>query len=215
MESERERPDGAGGPRSPARRRVAWATAATLLSLLVILWVLRGDKPARPLASTGRTGDPAPGPAVPNPTAPSTAGLGSPIPELTRPGDRLLATYGSPSGTVEQDLTWVGRLLENARVLIKGDNPLPLGSNAEIMAALMGRNGRREALLSSNHPSLGANGELLDRWGTPLFFHAQSASRIEIRSAGPDRLMWTADDVQRNHDGTFFRGVPKPGSTGP
>ena len=39
------------------------------------------------------------------------------------------------------------------------------------------------------------DGELCDRWGTPFFFHAESAARMEIRSAGPDRRLWTEDDV--------------------
>jgi hypothetical protein len=42
---------------------------------------------------------------------------------------------------------------------------------------------------------MNSNGELMDRWGTPIFFHALSKDQMEIRSAGPDRVMWTADDV--------------------
>ena len=38
-------------------------------------------------------------------------------------------------------------------------------------------------------------GELVDPWGTPYFFHQLSAMEMEIRSAGPDRIMWTEDDL--------------------
>jgi hypothetical protein len=44
----------------------------------------------------------------------------------------------------------------------------------------------------------------VDRWGTPLYFHAISRDRLEVRSAGPDKVMWTEDDVQRQSDGTFL-----------
>jgi hypothetical protein len=38
-------------------------------------------------------------------------------------------------------------------------------------------------------------GELVDPWGTPFFFHQLSGTQTEIRSAGPDKQMWTADDL--------------------
>jgi hypothetical protein len=39
------------------------------------------------------------------------------------------------------------------------------------------------------------NGEMLDGYGTPFFFHQISGQEMEIRSAGPDRVMWTFDDT--------------------
>ena len=74
-----------------------------------------------------------------------------------------------------------------------GENPV--GSNAEIMQALMGGNSAGARLGPSSEQSLNAEGELVDRWGTPYFFHQLSKSSMEIRSAGPDRRMWTADDL--------------------
>jgi len=40
-----------------------------------------------------------------------------------------------------------------------------------------------------------AQGEMLDAWGTPLFFHQLSGHDMEIRSAGEDRQLWTVDDL--------------------
>ena len=74
-----------------------------------------------------------------------------------------------------------------------GENPV--GSNAEIMQALMGGNSAGARLGPSSGQSLSADGELVDRWGTPYFFHQLSKNSMEIRSAGPDRRMWTADDL--------------------
>jgi len=72
----------------------------------------------------------------------------------------------------------------------------PVGNNPEITAALAGNNPKQinfikpEAGLRVNE-----SGELVDAWGTPLFFHQLSGTDTEVRSAGPDRKMWTPDDL--------------------
>jgi len=67
--------------------------------------------------------------------------------------------------------------------------------------------------LPDQHAALNARGQLVDRWGTPLFFHALGNGRFEIRSAGPDRKLWTADDIHRNADGSFYNGAELAAST--
>jgi len=71
----------------------------------------------------------------------------------------------------------------------------PVGTNAEIMKEVMGGNPKHAQLGPPEGMKLNANGEALDRWGTPFFFHQMSATDMQIRSAGPDRVLWTADDV--------------------
>ncbi len=72
----------------------------------------------------------------------------------------------------------------------------PVGTNPEITAALNGKNPRQANFIQ---PEAGMriddNGELVDPWGTPYFFHQLSGAVMEIHSAGPDRIMWTADDL--------------------
>ncbi len=75
-----------------------------------------------------------------------------------------------------------------------GENPI--GTNAEIMAAIRGENLKQAKLNPPENQRSNENGELLDRWGTPYFFHQLSRTQMEIRSAGPDRVMWTGDDKQ-------------------
>ena len=71
----------------------------------------------------------------------------------------------------------------------------PVGTNAEITAVLAGNNKLQLALIPADHFAINrSTGELLDRWGTPFFFHAESGSRMEVRSAGPDKKHHTADD---------------------
>ncbi len=74
-----------------------------------------------------------------------------------------------------------------------GENPV--GTNAEIMKTIMGGNPVQARLGPPEGQLLNDQGELLDRWSTPYFFHQLSKTEMEVRSAGPDRLMWTGDDL--------------------
>ena len=91
-------------------------------------------------------------------------------------------------------------VLENMRSVVRqyserfGGNPV--GSNPEIAEALNGKNPRQVVFLNSDDGlRLNERGQLIDNWGTPFFFHQLSRTEMEIRSAGPDRRMWTADDL--------------------
>ena len=90
--------------------------------------------------------------------------------------------------------------LENMRTVFRqyalrfGGNPV--GNNREITAALNGQNPRQVVFLNPDDGlPINPRGELVDNWGTPYFFHQLSGSEMEIHSAGPDRKMWTADDL--------------------
>jgi hypothetical protein len=72
---------------------------------------------------------------------------------------------------------------------------LPTGTNAEITAALQGNNLRQLRLPIPENAHINAQGELCDAWKTPYFFHSISSTHIEIRSAGPDRIMGNTDDL--------------------
>jgi hypothetical protein len=78
---------------------------------------------------------------------------------------------------------------------VMGENPV--GTNAEITAALDGANPKQARLLREGQ-SVNGKGELVDPWGTPYFFHQLSKSQMEIWSAGPDRTMGTGDDTIAN-----------------
>ncbi len=106
----------------------------------------------------------------------------------------LARDLNSPSADIRADLRLVSEVIESYRTnFLQTGNPT--GSNAEITAALAGKNKLRFAFLAPTHPAINRAGELCDRWGTPFFFHSQSASKMEIRSAGPDKKMWTDDDA--------------------
>jgi hypothetical protein len=72
----------------------------------------------------------------------------------------------------------------------------PVGNNPEITAQLTGKNPKQINFLNGvDGMRVNQNGELVDAWGIPYFFHQLSGSDMEVRSAGPDKIMWTSDDI--------------------
>ena len=110
------------------------------------------------------------------------------------------STPGTPPSPPEPDVVakavievdQVGLMLRDYRTRM-GENPV--GPNADIMKAVMGGNPKKARLGPPEGQQINGNGELVDRWGTPYFFHQESRTNMEIRSAGPDRKMWTEDDI--------------------
>jgi hypothetical protein len=72
----------------------------------------------------------------------------------------------------------------------------PVGTNPEITKALTGDNPKQTTFIRPEDGlRINTAGELIDPWGTPFFFHQLSGKEMEIHSAGPDRVMWTDDDL--------------------
>jgi|SRR5665213_868066 len=91
-------------------------------------------------------------------------------------------------------------VLDKARVAIHNYNSAfgenPVGTNPEITAALMGKNPKQINFITPDSGlRVNGNGEMVDAYGTPFFFHQLSGQEMEIRSAGEDRKMWTFDDL--------------------
>lgn len=159
--------------------------AAVALGFLALVLLLRPSRDSSTSSGTLRLPSP-PARFSPPPAEPAVASAGE---ERSTLADDLNA----PTGTVERDLRIVAGLIEGFRSNFLRDGN-PTGSNSEITGALAGRNRLALVLLPPDHPAINPKGELCDRWGTPFFFHAESANRMEVRSAGPDRKLWTDDD---------------------
>jgi hypothetical protein len=106
----------------------------------------------------------------------------------------LADELNAPGGDIHHDLMILQDIFIAWRTNYPHDGN-PVGENNEITAALTGGNSLQLALIPANHPAINAGGELCDRWGTPFVFHQLSGTRMEIRSAGPDRKLYTADDA--------------------
>ena len=98
------------------------------------------------------------------------------------------------------DLKIVSHLFTEAGTVFKS---LPTGTHREIVAFMLGDNPRRIQYFPPEDPNLNEDGEIVDRWGTPFFFHVVSKHHIEVRSAGPDLLHWSEDDVVENQAPTI------------
>jgi hypothetical protein len=183
------------------KRTLVILFAALLVGAL--LWWRHHRQPAPPLEPTPAervaTG------LVETVSAPAAASVAPGQPVLL--GDKLLRGYGEPGSQPESDLTLMARLIDNFHLVGKAAANRPLSANEDWADALRGRNPTHERFLSDSHRALNTNHQLVDRWGTPLFFHALGGGRFELRSAGPDRQLWTADDLHRNADGSFRRGT--------
>lgn len=116
--------------------------------------------------------------------------LAGPQPAADR--STLADDLNSPRTDVHSDLRLVNEIFVAYRGAVRDEDPV--GENVEITAALKGRNKLGFAFIPPDCPALNAKGELCDRWGHPYFFHQLSGVKMEIRSAGPDGVMWTADD---------------------
>lgn len=92
----------------------------------------------------------------------------------------------------QQEVEQVQGMLRDFRTVF-GENPV--GTNAEIMAVLNGGNAKQARLGPPDGQGLNGKGELVDRWGTPYFFHQIDGRHMEVHSAGADKIMGTADDV--------------------
>ncbi|MEM7146444.1 MAG: hypothetical protein AAF591_15015 [Verrucomicrobiota bacterium] len=120
----------------------------------------------------------------------------------------------APNTEPEEDVSRLNDIVTFYRTLLK-QNP-EAGDNQSIVAALTGENEKNIVVFPPDHPALNGNGQLLDRWQTPYFFHALSGNEMEIFSAGPDQIMGTNDDIaftDRDHS-DFLQGLteePDPG----
>jgi hypothetical protein len=106
---------------------------------------------------------------------------------------QLAVGLNSPTGDIRADLRILNQVFVAYRAALHNGNPV--GENNEITAALTGRNGLGFAFIPKDCPAVNTKGELCDRWGKPYFFHQISGEKMEIRSAGPDKVLWTDDDV--------------------
>jgi hypothetical protein len=178
-----------------------WVVAIIVLAVVGIYLAGRRQSPApenpgvqSPVVAISGNNAVAAHPAPGQPAMPASQN-GTPIDISSR-----AASPGSdiPTNSEAQNLAPL-TVVDNARVAVHnfcatfGENPV--GNNAEITAALMGKNPKGINFIRADAGlNVNSNGELVDAYGTPFFFHQLSGTVMEIRSAGQDRKMWTFDD---------------------
>lgn len=175
-----------------------WVLAGTLALFLgaVGLHFLSHEAvkpPAIPTADPAPDVDPLTPPAATPITgsSPPDAPAGSPLAAELNAADR------NPQHDVEVLHTMIVRYLRRMR---QRQGP-PIGDDIDLAHAFTGHNPMHLLVLRPDHPALSPDGHLRDRWGTPYFIHPLGNNAFEVRSAGPDRKLFTADDViwEPNH----------------
>jgi len=107
----------------------------------------------------------------------------------------VITEINDPQGTAADDVRILKEMVANFLSAVKEPYRPPLGINEDFAKAFTGGNRYGDVFLATNHPSLNEQGQLIDRWGTPYHFHPRAADAVDVRSAGPDRKLFTEDDV--------------------
>ncbi len=124
-------------------------------------------------------------------TTPSTPTKDDALPEISP----LAARLNAPDGNVREDVRTLHELILQYLHTTHQARSIPIGNDSDLARAITGGNPLGVVLMRSPHPALSLDGRLRDRWGTPYFIHALGGNAFDVRSAGPDQKMFTADDV--------------------
>lgn len=165
----------------PARRLPVLAGIVALATVAVLVWLFLNTPSEIPRQSAGDSVAPISHPASP-PHTPTAA-------------ERLLEGYADPATPPIEDLKKVHRVVTGYFSVVKNASRFPIGGNADLAAALRGENPNRETYVPEGHPVFSKDGLLIDRWGSPLVVHPEAWTQLELRSAGPDKMAYTPDDL--------------------
>lgn len=160
-----------------------------------------GIKPAaRPGSSHGTPGFPPHSVAVGHGNQPpagtpkaGTSGMNTRPQRSTSPASPDWKHFQSPGVPPEDDIRQLDELWRQFHQLVSPASHRPILENRDLVRIWSGVNKGRIRLIPENLVSPG--GELLDRWGVPYHIHQMSSENIDFRSAGPDRVLFTADDL--------------------
>jgi hypothetical protein len=169
-------------------RVVAFAALLAAAGLLFLLWPGSRDEPpvaATPSRTTGRIEFPAP----PQPSA----------------AEAILEGYGDPSSPPVEDLRKIHRVITGYFSVVKDGSRNPIGGNPDLASALRGDNPNHEVFVREGHPIFGLDGMIIDRWGSSIVVHPEAYRQLGLRSAGPDRSPYTADDLVLSPSGVPMR----------
>jgi hypothetical protein len=131
--------------------------------------------------------------APPAPSAIERPALAAVVPKAVEGAPPFFIGFGAPERRPAEDNRAVLQTLNAYREQF---GAFPAGEeNRHIVNALAGANPRGVAFLDRAKAPLNEKGELIDRWGSPFFFHLIDRDWIEIRSLGKDRVIFTQDDI--------------------
>lgn len=174
------------------KRKLQLIAAITAVLFVLLIVILRSshetrDEVTKPTPIT--TPSPTPGAVAVLPADPSSLQKVSPHP--------LAVSFGENPELSAKEPAMLLEILEFYRMEF---GRFPAGQeNRDIMNALTGNNPDKLPVFPRKHPRIDARGNLLDAWGNPFIFHPLSSQHLEVRSKGPDREIFTDDDIVAPH----------------
>lgn len=129
---------------------------------------------------------------------PEPSTISTPPQKPRRVATSLAAKLNAPDSTAAEDVIVLHGMLRQYLRFLKNRQARPIGNDSDLVRVLIGNNPMKLVILPPDHPALGADGRLRDRFGTPYFIHPRGHLAFEIRSAGPDQKLFTADDLIEN-----------------
>lgn len=153
--------------------------ACVALIILGLLISRRGSEPETMDGASGTKGDP----------------VFSKKPADSVLSDTMLAGYAGETTSAAEDLEMMARYIDSVFLLVKERDTADYSTNEDLVLFLYGSNSHHLSFLAKNGPALNGKGQLADRWGSPLIPHPISRKLLELRSAGPDKIPYTDDDL--------------------
>ena len=109
--------------------------------------------------------------------------------------DTMLAGYAGKTTSATEDLEMIARYIDSVFLLVKDRDTADYSTNKDLVHFLHGSNSHRLPFLAKNAKALSGTGQIVDRWDSPLILHPISRKLLELRSAGPDKIPHTDDDL--------------------
>ncbi len=177
--------------------RLALVATALGLGAALVWLLLASPRTSSPTPDAPQAAAPAAqrlteSPSIPLPNSKASKDDPSEPPEDVSP---LAVELNSGRFPAQHDVDLLHTLLRQYLRRLGRREALPLGNDSDLAKVLGGQNPMKYASLPPNHPAFAPDGRLRDRWGTPYFVHPLAPGSFEIRSAGPDRKLFTSDDL--------------------
>ena len=109
--------------------------------------------------------------------------------------DTMLAGYAGKTTSATEDLEMIARYIDSVFLLVKDRDTADYSTNKDLVLFLHGSNSHRLPFLAKNAKALSGTGQIVDRWDSHLILHPISRKLLELRSAGPDKIPYTDDDL--------------------
>ncbi|MGC6427622.1 MAG: hypothetical protein ACON5H_11595 [Akkermansiaceae bacterium] len=154
-----------------------------VLAIVLLTWVLLPSSPKKDSGGTLKPTPPPPEKHVPAKIFPEQ-----------RMGDQMLADYASESSDGDKDIKLFFKYLQNVFLLIKSRDSHQYAINEDLADFLRGKNDYKTPFVSPDSHIFNQEKMIVDRWGTPIHIHTISRDRFELRSAGPDKKLYSVDD---------------------